>query len=182
MTEPSHRPWPDETALLVPALAAFASHPLPGGFDHRRRDIRRQLSTMREAAESTETSLLNSTLTGAAGAAAASLQAGKVKNMVLKLSPNRRRFRHHLPRVQRADEAINIALDVEVKHDVSEGVAASSFANASTAAAVAAATIAKAAKTKTPRQKTRAANRSRGYTASRDAVTVPDLGRCEGEC
>ncbi|KAJ7101087.1 hypothetical protein C8R44DRAFT_888057 [Mycena epipterygia] len=71
-------------------------------------------------------------------------------------------------------------IDVEVKDDVSEGVAASS-ATASTAAATAAAMTTKAAKIKTPRQTTRAANRSRGYTTSRAAATVSDLGR-RGEC
>ncbi|KAJ7101154.1 hypothetical protein C8R44DRAFT_888116 [Mycena epipterygia] len=51
---------------------AFATHrPLPGGFDHRRRDVRRQLGTMCEAAESAETSHPNSKITAASGAAAA---------------------------------------------------------------------------------------------------------------
>ncbi|KAJ7120132.1 hypothetical protein C8R44DRAFT_877593 [Mycena epipterygia] len=89
---------------------------------------------------------------------------------------SRRRLRYHLPRVQRAP--IKIALDVKVKDEVSEGVAASSSATASTTAAVvAASTTAKAAKIRT----VKAAKRS-SRAAPRPQFQISDgVGNAEAE-
>ncbi|KAJ7099128.1 hypothetical protein C8R44DRAFT_859492 [Mycena epipterygia] len=72
--------------LRVPFLRAHDDNPrrpLPGGFDH---PSTRRPAPMREAAESAETSHFKPKITAASGAAAAALQAGKIQNMVLKLS------------------------------------------------------------------------------------------------